>query len=126
MVFFGVILGIGILSAMVYMALDKKSTFQVRIASLIAIAIMMATVILCVFIVLTDNRVPVDESILIVGAPVETKKDGGGNTMVILLLIIFMVGIFVFLAILSMRENRKHIKKDGGNSDNNSKGGLNL
>jgi heme/copper-type cytochrome/quinol oxidase subunit 4 len=121
MVFFGVILGIGILSAMVYLALDKKSTFQIRIASLIAIAIMMLTVILCVFIVLTDTRVPVDESVLIVGAPVETKKDGGGNTMVLLLLIIFMVVIFVFLAILSMHENRKHIKKDG---DNKGKSGL--
>ena len=119
MFFFGVVLGIGIMAATVYMALDKKSTFQIRIASLIAIALMMATVILCVFIVLTDNRVPVDESVLIVGAPVETKKDGGGNTMVLLLLIIIMVGIFVLLAILSMRENRRHIKKDSGDSANN-------
>jgi cytochrome bd-type quinol oxidase subunit 2 len=113
MVFFGVIFGIGIMSGMVYLALDKKSTFQVRIASLIAIALMMATVILCVFLVLTDNRVPVDESVLIVGAPVEVKQTGSGNTMPILLLIILMVVLFIFLAILSMRENRKHLKKDG-------------
>ena len=113
MVFFGVILGIGIMAGMVYLALDKKSTFQVRIASLIAIALMMATVILCVFIVLTDTRVPVDESVLIVGAPVEVKQTSSGNTMVLLLLIIIMVVIFILLAILSMYENRKHLKKDG-------------
>jgi len=124
MVFFGVVLGIGIMAGTVYMALDKKSTFQVRIACLIAIALMMITVILCVFIALTDNRVPVDESVLIVGAPVETKKDEGGNTMVLLLMIIFMIGIFVLLAILSMRENRKHIKKDSGKNDDNSKNNL--
>jgi cytochrome bd-type quinol oxidase subunit 2 len=112
MVYFGVILGIGIMSGMVFLALDKKSSFKIRIASLVAIALMMATVILCVFIVLTDNRVPVDESVLIVGAPVEVKQTGSGNTMVILLLIIVMVVIFIFLAILSMHENRKHLKKD--------------
>ena len=124
MVFFGVILGISIMAAMVYMALDKKSSFQIRIASLIAIAIMMATVILCVFIVLTDNRVPVDESVLIVGAPAEVKQTGSGNTTVLLLLIIIMVGIFVLLAILSMRENRRHIKKESGNNANTGKNGL--
>jgi cytochrome bd-type quinol oxidase subunit 2 len=112
MVFFGVILGIGIMSGMVYLALDKKSSFQIRIASLIAIAIMMATVILCVFIVLTDNRVPVDESVLIVGAPVEVKQTRSGNTMVLLLLVIIMVVICILLAILSMHENRKHLKID--------------
>ena len=121
MVYFGVILGIGIMSGMVFMAIDKKSSFQVRIACLIAIALMMATVILCVFIVLTDNRVPVDESVLIVGAPVEVKETGSGNTMTLLLLIILMVGIFILIAILSMRENRRHIKKD---SDNKGKSGL--
>ena len=121
MVFFGVILGIGIMAGTVYMALDKKSTFQIRIASLIAIALMMATVILCVFLVLTDNRVPVDESVLIVGAPVEVKQTGSGNTMTLLLLIIVMVVIFIFLAILSIHENRKHIKKDG---DNKGQSGL--
>ena len=124
MVYFGVILGIGIMSATVFMALDKKSSFQIRIASLIAIAIMMTTVIICIFIVLTDDRVPVDESILIVGAPVEVKEKGSGNNMALLLLIIFMVGFFILIVILSMHKNRKHIKKDSGNNANNSKSGL--
>jgi len=119
MVYLGVILGIGILSVTIFMALDKKSTLQVRIACLIAIALMLATVVICFVIVLTDNRVPVDESVLIVGAPVEVKKEGSGNTMVLILLILFVIGIFILIVIMSIRENRKYVKKDsvaGGKS----------
>jgi len=114
MVYLGVILGVGIMTAMIFMALDKKSSFPTRIAALIAIALMMITVVICVVIVLTDNRVPIDESVLIVGAPVEVKEGGSGNLMVILLLIVFLIGFFVLIVILAMRENRKHAKKDSG------------
>jgi len=118
MTYLGVILGIAILSVTVFMALDKKSNLQTRIACLIAIALMLATVIICLVLVLTDNRVPVDESVLIVGAPVETKKEGSGNTMALLLLIIFIVSLFILIVILTMRENRKSKKKEGVNSVN--------
>ena len=124
MVFLGLVVGISIMTAMVYMALDKKSNLQTRIASLIAIALMLITVVICLVIVLTDNRVPVDESVLIVGAPVELKKGESGNNMVLILLIIFMVGFFILIVFLAMRENRKHIKKDSGNSVNNEKNSL--
>jgi len=126
MIYLGVLLGIGIMAAMVYMALDKKSSFQTRIAALIAIALMMITVIVCLVIVLTDNRVPVDPSTLIVGAPVEVKKGGSGNTMVLLLLILFLIAVFVTIAILSMRENRKHIKKEDGKSGSSSNNSFTL
>jgi ABC-type Fe3+ transport system permease subunit len=116
MTYLGVILGLGILSVTVYMALDKKSNLQTRIACLIAIALMLITVIICVVTVLTDNRVPVDESVLIVGAPVETKKAGSGNTMVLLLVIIFIVLLFIFITIMAMRENRKNKKKESEKS----------
>jgi len=126
MVYLGVLLGIGIMSAMVYMALDKKSSFQTRIAALIAIALMMITVIICLVIVFTDNRVPVDPSTLIVGAPVEVTKVGSGNTMVLLLLIIFLIAIFVLIAILAMRENRRQTKKDDGKSGKSGGSGFSL
>jgi len=117
MVYLGVILGVGIMTAMIYMALDKKSSFQTRIAALIAIALMMITVVICVVIVLTDNRVPVDPSKLIVGEPPEVAEGGSGNLMVILLLIIFLIGIFILIAIMAMRENKRHIKKDSGSGN---------
>jgi ABC-type Fe3+ transport system permease subunit len=119
MIFFGVVLGLGILSATVFMALDKKSNLPVRIASLAAIAIMLLTIIICLIIGFTDNRVPVDESVLIVGAPAEVKKEGSGNNMILALLIIFMVVFFLVIALLSIHENSKQKKK---NSDDGKKG----
>jgi ABC-type Fe3+ transport system permease subunit len=116
MVYFGVILSLGIMSAMVFLAVDKKSNLPIRIASLAAIAIMILTVIICLVMVFTDNRVPVDESVLIVGAPVEVKKEGSGDTMVLLLLIIFLVLFLLIIALLAIHQNSKQ-KKEGGGKD---------
>jgi len=66
MIFLGVMLGIAIMAATVYFALDKKSGFHMRLVCLGALAIMILTVIICLVIILTDNRVPIDESVLIV------------------------------------------------------------
>jgi amino acid transporter len=100
------------MGAMVYLALDKKSNFATRVASLIALGIMILTIAICLFLIFTDNRVPVDESVLIVGAPVETVKDENNITMELLLLVIFMAGIFTWIVILAMKENKKQMKKD--------------
>ena len=113
MIYFGVFLGIFIMAAMVFMALNKKSNFAVRIGSLAAIALMLLTIIICLFIVLTDNRVPVDESIVIVGAVPETQKRNGASMMVLMLLIIFLVGIFVVITFLTLREHRRNLPKIG-------------
>ena len=108
MIYLLVLIGIGIMGFMVYLALNKKSNFAVRIASLVAIGIMLLAIIICLIIIFTDNRVPVDPSALIVGAPPETNPDAGGNFWVVLLLIVFLIGMFTFIAIHSMKENRKH------------------
>jgi len=114
LIYMGVLLGLGIMAAMVYLALDKKSNLHTRIAALVAIALMLITVIICLVLVFTDNTVPVDESVLIVGAPAEVKEDGGGDTMILLLLIIFLIAIFILIALLAMRENRKNTGKGSG------------
>jgi len=111
MVYFSVVLGIGIIAAMVFMALDKKSSFAVRVVSLAALALMILTVIICLFLVLTDDRVPVDESVVIVGAVPETQKKSTTNVMVLLLFIIFLAGIFVLLVFFSMREHHRNFPK---------------
>ena len=116
MIFMGIILGIAIMGAMVFLIFDKKSSPTVRVASLIALGIMVLTVIICVFIIFTDNRVPVDPSVLIVGAPVETKKESDSNIWVILLLIVIMGGLFAFVVIHTIRENRKNKPKLGDNN----------
>jgi len=113
MILLGILLGMGILGAIIYMAVDKKSTFIVRLASLIALGLMILTIIICIIMVFTDNRVPVDESILIVGAPVETKKDSGHNIWVLMMIVIVLISIFFVIILISMKENRKHLIKSG-------------
>jgi len=115
MVYLGILLGIGIMAAMVYLALNKKSTFSIRIASIAALFLMILTIIICLFVALTDNTVPVDESILIVGAPPATQERNTANVMVLSLLIVFLIAIFVTIALLAMHEHRKYFPKKKGN-----------
>ena len=106
MIYLGVLLGIGILAAVIYMALNKKSDIKTRIASMAALALMIITVIICLVLVFTDNRVPIDESVLIVGAPVEVRKDNE-NTGPLLLLIVFLIALFFLIGFLAIREHKK-------------------
>jgi len=111
MIFFGISLGIGILVGMIYMALNKKSDFVIRIACIAAIFLMILTVVICLILALTDNRVPVDESVLIVGAVTETQGRNTSNDLVLTLLIMFLVVFFLLIAIFSMREHHKSFPK---------------
>jgi len=107
MTYVGILLSIAIFSGVISMAFNKKSNFATRVASLIALALMVLTIIICLIVGFTDNKVVVDESVLIVGAPVETKKTGKDNMLVLILLIIFLVLFVVVIAILSIKEHRK-------------------
>ena len=104
MVFLGVLIGIIIMGAMIYLALNKKSNFHIRLACLAALALMILTVIICLFIVFTDNRVPVDESVVIVGAVQETKKNDSTNIIVPLIFLIVMAAMFIVIAIISLKD----------------------
>jgi len=113
MTYVGILLSVAILGGIISMAFNKKSNFPTRVASLIALALMVITIIICLVVAFTDNTVVVDESVLIVGAPVEVKKKGNDNIMVLLLLIIFLVGFFVVTSVLAIKEYRKlYPKKD--------------
>ena len=99
------------MGAVIFMALNKKSNFQVRLVSLGALALMILTIIICLVIVLTDNRVPVDESILIVGAPAEVKNEGDNNLLAIFISIFFLLALFAVIFFLAMREHHKSSAK---------------
>ncbi|MCL2210606.1 MAG: hypothetical protein FWB95_01645 [Treponema sp.] len=112
MVFFGVLIGIILMGGMVFMALDKKSNFPIRLASLGAIAVMIITVIICVFAVLTHDTVIVDPSVLIVGEPAVVEEKGGSSLVPLLLTIFFFLGLFTLIVVLTMREHkRSDVKK---------------
>ncbi|MCL2184801.1 MAG: hypothetical protein FWB86_02960 [Treponema sp.] len=110
--FFGVLIGIICVGAMIYLALDKKSDFKTRLAALGAFAAMIIALIICLVIILTDNRVPVDPSILIVGAPEEVKDKNDNNLFALFFSIFFFIALFVIIVVLAMREHkRSDVKK---------------
>ncbi len=109
MIFFGVFLGLCIMAAMVYMALDKKSNLRIRLASLAALALMIITVIVCVFIVFTDKTVPVDESVLIVGAPAPVQEEQVGSSVSLVVIVFFLLAFFALIVFLALREHRKQL-----------------
>jgi len=111
MVYLGILLGISIMAAMIFLALNKKSTFSIRIASIAAIFLMVLTIIICLVLALTDNRVPVDESVLIVGAVPEPPEVNSTNVMVLTLLVIVLVVFFILIALFSVHEHRKGFPK---------------
>jgi uncharacterized membrane protein len=123
MIVFGIILGVIIMGAMVFLIFDKKSTPAMRIASLIALGIMVLTIIVCVFLIFTTDKVVVDQSVLIVGAPVETKKESESSFWIMLLLIIILVGLLGLVAFHTIKENNKNKSKL---SDLNSGNGKNF
>ena len=103
----GIIIGIIILGAVCFFALDKKSDFHTRLISLGALALMVLTVIVCLIIVLTGDRaVPVDESVLIVGAPVVVQEKSN-NIFVLLFSIVFILILLVAIVFFSMKEHHK-------------------
>ena len=97
------------------MALDKKSNFQTRLVSLGALALMIISVIICFVLVLTDHRVPVDESVLIVGAPAEVKDKGDNNLLALLISVVFFIALFAVIFFLAMKEHRR---SDGKKQNN--------
>ena len=106
----GVLVGVVLMGVMIYLALDKKSNFPTRLASLGALAIMIITVIICLFIILTDNTVPIDPSTLIVGAPVEEPEDNN-NMLALIFTILFFLVLFIAILFLALREHKRTLKK---------------
>jgi cytochrome bd-type quinol oxidase subunit 2 len=111
MIYFGILIGLIIMAAMTYMALNKRSDFHMRIASLIALAVMIITIIVCLFLVLTNRKLPQDESVVLVGVVQEVPVTGNNNSMVLLLLAFFLISLFVLIFVLAMRENRRQKSK---------------
>ena len=108
MLFGGILVSLILMAVMINLAVSKRSNTQIRIASVVALAVMVLTVIICLFIAFTDTTVPQDPSRFIVGEPPETKTDGG-NSIALIMLIAFLITVFIMVAILAMKENRKHL-----------------
>jgi uncharacterized membrane protein len=110
MIFIGILLGLAIMAGISYMAIDKKSTFPVRIACLVALALMIIAVVICVVKISSGRVVEVDWSVYKVGDPVEVKE-GGDNSIGIIITLVFLLVLFAVIVYLAMKEQRKHKPK---------------
>lgn len=96
-------LSVVILSAMVYLALSRKSTFPVRLAALGALALMITTVIIC--LVMIFNGTPVSSTPAYPDMPVVEAPPP--NHMFMVSIIVFMLVMFAVILLLSLREQRR-------------------
>ena len=109
MLVISIIVGLGILGAMAYLALSPKTPYGLRIAALIALGVMILSVIICLIIMIsgrsgTANIVP-DVPLM----PAD-KNSGANNLFLILGFIIFLLALFIVIFIFSLRESRNRKK----------------
>ena len=101
-----IVIGLGILGVMVYLALSKKSRFWIRVAALVALGLMIAAVIVSLIIILLGMVSVVKDSI-IVDPDIPPAPPAEGNSVLILIFILFLIALFVTVLILSLREQRR-------------------
>jgi amino acid transporter len=111
MIIFALLLGFAILAAITYLALSKKSSFPVRVASIIALALMILAIIVSLFMIFGNPTSLVEESAVPIENSVPIQAEGGSSSLVLMLILIILLAFFTFIVISSFRENRKSEKK---------------
>jgi amino acid transporter len=109
MFYFAVLLALAAipLAFIIYMALSKKSGPRTRIAALIALAVMILTVIMCLFVIFGGAALVKGDDIRPPDMPVEKTSAPGNDLWILLAFTIFMVVLFAAVAVLSFREQRR-------------------
>jgi amino acid transporter len=108
-----ILLGVVILGGVVYLAISKKSSFKLKIAALGALALMILTVIICLFIIFGGkSAVPTD--LLPDAQPSEAPPPADPpNPAAGIMLVIFLIAVFLLVLIVSLRDRKKqNAKKD--------------
>jgi formate-dependent nitrite reductase membrane component NrfD len=114
MFFFGILLVVIGLAAVIYLAVSKQSTFKVRIAALTALGIMILSVIISLFFIfgvmtaVPESPMPLDTP------PLEKPLETGDNSFALIAFILFLAGLFVLVVFISLREQRKAEKRKKG------------
>ena len=100
-----------ILSAIIYLAVSRRSSFHIRIAALVALAAMIITVIICLFRIFmapasaAARTPPYPDSPPLPPAPPP-------NTMGLVLFIVILMAMFAVVLYLSLREQRRAATKE--------------
>jgi|GEM_PF-2131132 len=104
--FFQILLGVAILAGVIFLAISRKSGKVLRIAALGALALMVLSVIISLFVIFRGNTSPVDEFMQEV-MPFEEPARSGPGTITMLLFLVSLVALFVVVFYLSMREQKR-------------------
>jgi heme A synthase len=96
-----------LLGAIVYTALSKKSGPRTRIAALIALALMILTVIVCLILIFGGTALVKTGDVLPADLPAETSSAPENDVWILLVFIVFLIVLFTVVAILSFREHRR-------------------
>ena len=108
-----IILGLGALGGVVYMALSSKSTFKLRVVALGALVLMILTVIVCLFVYFRTDTAP-KQLILPDTLPSDIPPPSSGDSpLALIVFVIFLVGLFVAIFMLAMREQKRADGKKG-------------
>ena len=95
-----------ILSAIVYLAISRRSSFHIRIAALVALAIMIITVIICLFRIFTAPAAAAAKAQPLPDAP-PLPPAAPPNIMGLVLVIVILLAMFAVVLFLSFREQRR-------------------
>ena len=108
------VLGLAVLAGIIYVALSKKSSFGVRIAALAALALMIASVIVCIFMIFgvpvaeVEVQQVMPQMMTQEMPPVSEAEENNG----LLFLIVFLVAMFLLVLVLSIREQYRSNKAE--------------
>jgi cytochrome bd-type quinol oxidase subunit 2 len=109
---FAIILSIVILSGISYLAISRRSSPKIRLASLAALAVMIITVIICLFrIFMTPPAAKVQQY---PDMPVEEAVSAPPNIMGLVLFVVILLALFLVVLFFSLREQRRAKDEEGG------------
>jgi len=98
-------------AAMIVLALSKKSSFRMRVSALVALALMIVSLIVCVLVLFSvrtaEKGLPVFTDI----PPAETTQQAPASGNVWLTFIVFLIAMFLLVLVLSIREQRRAGKR---------------
>jgi len=110
-------LGIIILAGIIFLAVSRKSSLRVRIVALCALALMIITIIICLFLIFGVSTAAVQklpQSEIITDAQPVPKS----NNTPLILMIVFLLLLFFVILMMSIKEQKhsgnKVVKNEEG------------
>jgi len=112
--FFLVLVGLATLVGVVYLAVSPQSGFKLKITALGALALMITTVIICMFLFFKSEATPKQKLLPDMDPSDLPPVTAEHNVPMLIMLIIFLIALFTMVVIVSLRDQKRDQKKNGG------------